>query len=256
MKSKRRFFSSSPLPPPGQEFILAKSETNHLKKVLRLKEEDTCSVIDTAKNEVEAKIIKFSENGQTLLKVIQKKEPKTSSGMKVRVLAALLQKGKTDDLVEKLEELGADEFWAVETKHSGYRLTPENQIKVVERWRNKIHSAMKQSGRLNAMEVHYGSRLSEILPQLSQEGEFAVFHPAQRAISFQTWQSRIFGSLQKPSEITLCFGPEGGFTDEEIKQICRQRQNHIEIVRLGSSILRADTAIVSVVGAIRFLSHE
>ncbi|GAB1456440.1 hypothetical protein MASR2M48_17480 [Spirochaetota bacterium] len=56
-----------------------------------------------------------------------------------------------------------------------------------------------------------------------------------------------------PDEIIACVGPEGGFDDDEVKTLT---QNGFSPAWLGPGVLRAETAAVFVISALRIVFLE
>ncbi len=243
----RRFFSSSRLEKAGQEITLPPSETSHMRKILRLSEGDKCLVTDGYGLEAEAVIQGFDAAGGALLK-IGKVSPLSASGeggLRLNVYPALLQKGKTDDLVQKAQELGIPKFFPVETRRTIAKITAETKKRVAARWTKILQEAAKQSGSLSLMEIREPAGYKDAMAQVPAGGRIILFHPTEK-ISFPDWIKTV-----KPGEdLHLFFGPEGGFEDAEVEWAVSKGA---EVVGLGGVLLKADTAFFGVTAALKFL---
>jgi len=99
----------------------------------------------------------------------------------------------------------------------------------IDRWNKVLLSAMKQSLLSYLPSLKSADTLKEII---NKDGEKFIFD--------QSGQKRLFKDLfKKEKKYFLIFGPEGGFTEEEIGLIM---QNHI--IKLSENRLRTETAVI------------
>ncbi len=93
------------------------------------------------------------------------------------------------------------------------------------------------------MQIEKPVKYKDALKQ-TETGETAVmFHPGEGSVEFADWVKTLTAS----SKLKLFFGPEGGFTDQEAADFKGVK------VRLTESLLKADTAVLGVLSALRFL---
>ncbi len=232
---------------------LAPSETHHLRDIIRLKQGDLCLLTDGFGSEAEASVSSFLKSGtsELIIRQISKAPQKETNKVYIRVLQALLQKNKTDFLIEKAQELGVDEFWPVETERTVVHLQKENESHVRSRWEKIVTGAVKQSGVLKPMKLGPVNSLKEALRSLPQGEEVTIFHPDPAALPFKEW---IETRGSRP--LNICFGPEGGFSERELKEAKIEQEKKgspCTIVRLQDGILRSETAFLGVIASLRFL---
>ena len=108
--------------------------------------------------------------------------------------------------------------------------------KRVDRWRRIAKEAAQQSRRLDVPEIADPEKLAEVIKRIS----------GTRILLAETEQEKTLKSqLQNVSQpVTLAFGPEGGWTEDEIRQF---EAAGWATATLGSTILRAETAIIAAV---------
>ena len=108
--------------------------------------------------------------------------------------------------------------------------------KRVERWRRIAKEAAQQSRRQDVPEIADPAKLAEAIKRIS----------GTRILLAETEQEKTLKSqLQNASQpVTLAFGPEGGWTEDEIRQF---EAAGWPTATLGSTILRAETAIIAAV---------
>ena len=244
----RRFFSSNALPGTGEEMILPVHESSNLRDVLRLGAGEHCLVTDGKGREAQAKILGFRTNGAARLvieKVSMTENPQNH--LVIRAFPALPQKGKMDDLIQKAQELGVDEILPVETRHTVIKIPQASWPRVQTRWNRIAQEAAKQSGALRLLQIHAPVSFERALRSIPEREQIAIFDPRDPAEPFGGW----IRSLEFTLPVSLFWGPEGGFSAEELKLACSLRG--ASVVKLTDSILKVDTAFLGVISALRFV---
>jgi 16S rRNA (uracil1498-N3)-methyltransferase len=87
-----------------------------------------------------------------------------------------------------------------------------------------------------------------------------MFHPSSESIPIRALVPELTSLTSTPEtshnrqshDILLLVGPEGGFTGEEVELAKTSLKDRLRIVGLGDSILKTDTAFVSVVSFVKF----
>jgi 16S rRNA (uracil1498-N3)-methyltransferase len=151
-------------------------------------------------------------------------------------LPVTAQLALVDDLIPPLVELGASRLLPTVWERSEYDAR-RTQARL-ERWRRILVGAAEQSHR-SRMPV-----LEEPVPFTSLL-ECGI---SQRWVAYEV-QTATRNPDLGPGPIALASGPEGGITDAEFAQLV---QAGWRPVGLGKSILRAVTAPVALLGAVRF----
>ncbi|MCB9800123.1 MAG: 16S rRNA (uracil(1498)-N(3))-methyltransferase [Candidatus Omnitrophica bacterium] len=261
-KKLRRFFSSQTLNTTSSLVELSAEETHHLRNILRLKAGDLCLLTDGSGIEIMAQIEEFLKDGRARLILRQSQsQPVSKRPFAIRLVPALVKRGVLDEIVEKCQELGIDAFQAVSTERSDFDLTREKEIRVVNRWEKKVREAAKQSGQLFLTQIDKPANLKEALSLLKPFDRAAVFHPGGTSILFNEWIEKLKANFcghhtGERLRLHLFFGPEGGFSDAEIaffKRFGEESKAPLDIVGLGDSILRLETAVYSVAGSLRLI---
>ncbi|MCB0376490.1 MAG: RNA methyltransferase, partial [Sinomicrobium sp.] len=146
------------------------------------------------------------------------------------------------------------------TERSDFDIKSEKENRVISRWEKKVREAAKQSGQLFLTNIEKPVALKETIQSIHPADRIAVFHPTECTHSFKEWLGELKSGFKdnqktKPS-LHLFFGPEGGFSAAEIaflRQSAKELKAPLDIVGLGDSILRLETAVYSVTGAIRLI---
>ncbi len=240
---------------PG-DLWLEPSETHHLKDSIRLKPGETCLVTDGEGREAEALVREFSKAGRAHLQILRftSASGAENKGIRLRLVPAMLRKGKTDLLVEKAQELGVSELWPVFSEHCEIKIATEKEGKMVDRWNRIAREASKQSGTLRVLHVAPPRGFKEAVAAVPLDEPLVIFHPCRDAAGFPEWVAGIQASQNRPKVLNLFVGPEGGFSEAEIDWVrWTRKEKNFFLVGLGEVLVKADTAFVGVVAALRFL---
>lgn len=244
--AKRRFFFNS-AEKKGELAVLDDEESRHITTVLRLSEGEEVelfdgsgylytAVLDTMGRKVKARITGSigveKENGCTLC-----------------LGQAVLKGSKVDELIPKCNELGVDIFTPFESSRCQGRLGEQRAKKKRERWQRIADSSCKQCGRLRHMEV---DEVCDFQQMITQQGPC----PADE-LRILFWEEEGQQSLsglfaeKEYQTVRLILGPEGGFSEEEVRFAAEAGWTSVS---LGRRILRAETATVTAVSLVQYLS--
>ncbi len=239
MASKIRLFIDTPLT-LGQTLELSEAQSHYLCNVMKLKLDDIFLGFDGTSGEYEVQIIKQNKK-HIEIKVLQKQRNFISSP-DVWLIFAPVKKDQTDFIIQKSVELGVSKLIPAITRY-----TISDKTKT-ERFVAQSIEAAEQCRRLDVPEVERAKSLSEILSnwdssrRLYYMDESRTGTPVREAFS------------QAPAPIAILVGPEGGFSEDELKHL--RQQDFATGVTLGPRILRAETAVVSALSCWQALSGD
>lgn len=223
--------------------LLTGSEAHHLINVLRAKPGREVELFDGCGG-MYSGTIKAIHQQQVELSVQKIVSPASDSSREI-TLALGLPKGKIMDfLIQKATELGVDRVQPLLTRYSEKSGDDERFTKRFERWQRIMRSACKQSGRAMPMTIEHPLQLTNFDCQAFDRIIFLFEGETQRS----------FSSLhlnEEMEKICLLIGPEGGFHQKEAALL--QEKGAVPIT-LGSLILRTETAAVSSIAILQFLS--
>lgn len=233
-----RLYVSNPLT-PGQQIELDDDNAHYLRTVLRL-----------AKG---AKIVLFNGQGGEFLSVLQevsrsrvritieqRRERSVESPLTVFMGLGISRGDRMDLSVQKAVELGVNSITPIQTERCLVQLKGEKRQQRLLHWQRIIQHAAEQSGRtlvpalLPIEPIHDWLTLQQGLKVFLDphaETSLADLHPHNM-------------------QVTLLTGPEGGFADHE--RIRAVNAGFIP-VRLGSRILRTETASLAALSAVQML---
>jgi len=160
----------------------------------------------------------------------------TSQAPNLTIILSIFKFDRMEWAIEKCVELGATRIVPVVAQRSESRLAKAAE-KRVERWQRIALQASEQSRRASA---------PKIAQPLSLQAALAEFQGTRIVLAESEEEIMLKDALQAnpSSEITLAFGPEGGWASSELKLF--QSSGWIA-ASLGSTILRAETAVIAAV---------
>ncbi len=241
-----RFFVSDPID-VGEEITIRGQEARHIARVLRLRTGDRVDIFDGTGKEYQGKITRQGSHAVTV-RILETTVPDRESPLTVIMGQSLIKGNKMDFVIQKATEMGVSEFVPFVSVRSITRLDGSKSDHRVDRWRKIAVAASKQCGRLIPMRVESVLGFDETLRRSSAG--------AQRIILWERGEGKLKAFLRKKDQQSAGFsgvyflvGPEGGFSDEEVRQA---EAAHFVPVGLGSRLLRAETAGLTFISIVQY----
>lgn len=236
MSAPKRFFVTE----IGEEVTLSGDEFRHAKNVLRLGVGDEVTLLDGKGGEYSA-VISAMERDKIRLHVLKKSEHSREPNADVYLLCGALKGDKTELVVQKAVELGVNKIAVFSSKYCSAYMN-ENKM---ERLNRVSREAAKQCLRSRAPEVIYFDKFEDAIRSAGAYDN-KLFACEFIEESEKTW-NRLTGST------AIAVGSEGGFTEAEF---AFSKEQGFTGVSLGKRILRAETAAISLLSVVMFLSGE
>lgn len=234
-----RVFTTQPCS-PGRQVSLAPEDVRHIALVLRMQRGDSITVVsDRVAWNAQLEEVRRDRVVVTILA-----ESKLGGELPVEVIVVqAIPKGtKMDDVIEKVTELGASQILPVRCERSYGGDAPHK----LERWRRIARSAAAQAQRLSAPHVEAAADLLGTLERLASAVHVLVAWERAPHASLASSLARV----DARRSLAVVIGPEGSFTDAELSAAKRL---HCDVVSLGSTTLRTETAAAAAIAAIAAL---
>jgi len=151
----------------------------------------------------------------------------------ITLVLAVFKFDRMEWAIEKCTELGVAKIIPVIAARTEIHLAAA-AMKRVERWRRLALSASEQSRRVVPPEICDPIKLKDALGQSSTTK--IVLAETEKVVTLADLLS------SEPSSVALAIGPEGGWTDAELKLF---QDAEWQSASLGSTILRAETAAIA-----------
>ena len=223
--SHRFFLSQTPTEDTAR---LEGDEARHLARVMRAKTGDTVELFDGQGTSWTATVQAIQRNHVSLR--LDQKQSETISNKPIITLAVALPKGDRQKwLIEKITELGTDSLVPLTTTRS----VAEPTAAAISRLQRGVIESCKQSGRNRLLEITQPQSLHNLLTTSSASLRILACPDGTPMQSI----------LLKPIDnILIVIGPEGGFTDEEIRTA---NASGFTQMSLCQNILRIETAAIA-----------
>ena len=256
---------------------LPKELAHQARDVLRLTIGEQLLLLDNSGDEVVASVAAISKIGVDV-HLLERRPGKSESSVRIILCQGLLKSARFEWILEKGTELGVSAFSPILCRRSMAGLEDAGPSKIA-RWKRIIQEAAEQCGR---------SRMPELLPIRPLMHALNVI-PAG-AIALMPWEEEHSRSLRQAlithvgagdnarvgagedeeegrgplwppapgddsspkstaTTVVLFIGPEGGLMAEEVA--LAQRYG-VQVVSLGSRILRAETAALAAVANVMY----
>lgn len=219
--------------------ILSPEESRHVATVLRLEAGTAIELFDGTGYVYQGLVLTTTQKRITV-EILSRYQEVDADAPQLYLFQSILKGKKMDFLVQKATELGVHSFCPI---HSQYTENHRNLSRQVERWQRIMLESCKQCKRALPMEVVQVARIDEIdasrfkRPLVLWEGEKST-HLDGTMVTYD-------------SPMALLVGPEGGFPQREIDAAIIKG---FTPVSLGTRILRSETAALSAVAILQFLS--
>nr|MDH3164192.1 16S rRNA (uracil(1498)-N(3))-methyltransferase [Bacillus licheniformis] len=229
-------------------FSIKGEDVHHIATVMRMSPGD--EVICCAKDGHEAKCrIESVTKEEVLLSVIEWTGETRELPVQIHIANGLPKGDKLEWIIQKGTELGASSFIPFQASRSVVKLDEKKAKKKRERWAKIAKEAREQSHR-NAIPdvapVHTFQRLLESLEDFDKC--VVAYEESSKQGETSRFQS-VLKSLSEGSSVLMVFGPEGGFTEEEIEAL---KEKGALACGLGPRILRAETAPLYALAAVSY----
>lgn len=231
--------------------IILGEDVNHIKNVLRYKEDDeiiVCNICDSSN--YLGKIINL-EKTHIVCDIVKKLESNAETKTYIHILQGLPKNEKMELVIEKAVELGVKEFTPVSMKRCIVKLDDKTKVKKVERWQKISEIAAKQSGRDMIPKINSVNSLEYVYKNLKDYDIVLVAYENEKNNTLKDELIKLKHENEEKIEsglkIAVLIGPEGGIEEQEIEFL---KNNGAHIVTLGNRILRTETVALSVASVI------
>jgi 16S rRNA (uracil1498-N3)-methyltransferase len=221
-------------------YILNEVESKHIIRVLRMIKGSTIRLIDGKGNLYEGTIENPDQKKcQIRITGIIRDFEKRSYSLHIAI-SPLKNPERFEWFIEKSVEIGIDEITPLICHNT------EKQGIKPERINNIIISAMKQSLKASGTKLNSPATFNDFI-KTKPDGKRMIAHCNE---SFS--RSKISDVYNKNEKAVIMIGPEGDFSESEIKKAA---ENGFRQIHLGMSRLRTETAGVSACHSIYFINQ-
>lgn len=201
---------------------------NQIKNVLRLKKGDLIILADGNLNEAKAKIINLGKDNMEV-EIVEKYQNQNEPLNHVILYCAVLKKENFELVVQKATEIGVKEIMPIITERTVKLNLRKDRLEKI------VKEASEQSGRGVMPMLHDVAGFEESLLRAKNNDLNMLFD--QPGESFNG-----LNRLDKVGRIGVWVGPEGGWTNQELRSA---QGSNFKIINLGKLTLRAETTAIT-----------
>ncbi|HVG23357.1 MAG TPA: RsmE family RNA methyltransferase [Thermoanaerobaculia bacterium] len=208
---------------------VAGDEFHHSIRVVRARVGEEVELFDRAGHAARGVVESIERDSAAI--IVRGPLPSRESPLALHLAMAVIQLEKFELVLQKGTELGVKSFIPLVTER--VELRPERYANKLDRWNKIVFEAVKQCGRA-------------VVPRIEEPVAFdAVLQRAGTKILFDADAES--GGTHALQEATLLIGPEGGWSDDELRDA---RARGVLFERLGPRRLRAETAAIVAVAVV------
>jgi len=223
-----RIFTTQPLQ-PETTLVLDGPAGHYLARVLRLSKGDALTLFNGDGADYPA-VISEIRSQRVTVRITGSSPVSTESPLRITLVQAVCRGERMDYVLQKATELGVFRIQPLISQRVEVRLDAARQDKRMLHWQGVVTSACEQSGRAIVPEVKGPLSLTDWLS--------AADFPVSLILDPLACE-RLSGVTLQGDSIAVLVGPEGGFTEDEVKTA---RENGLLAVSMGPRVLRTETA--------------
>lgn len=222
-------------------------DAHHIKDVLRMREGETLLVGDGGNHEYVCGIESLDDD--VVVNIVDMNREGRELPINVTLFQALPKADKMETIIQKMVELGVNEIVPVETSRCVVKLDSKKAEKKVKRWNAIAESAAKQSKRGIVPQIRSVVKFDDALAQAKHMD--VIYMPYELADDMD-YTRKLFEQIEQGMNIAIFIGPEGGFSEEEVK---KATDIGAKSITLGKRILRTETAGMTVMAVLMYLNE-
>lgn len=220
--------------PSQPNAVLSAAASHHLVRVRRLRSGDSVEVFD-GQGRVWSAVIDNASAQDCALKIGPLLSETAPPAVRIELAVAVIKGDGMDRMLRAATELGVDGIRPLLSERG--QVGRERAATRHEHWRRILISAAEQCRRAHLPELHQAQAFDQFLDQ-TNPADCLLLRPGAPALP-----------MRVPHRSTsLLVGPEGGWSAAEIE---RAEQLNVPAFSLGERILRAETAPLAALAALR-----
>ncbi|GAE33358.1 16S rRNA (uracil(1498)-N(3))-methyltransferase [Halalkalibacter akibai] len=231
-----------------QEVKITGEDVKHISRVMRMNIGDQIICSDNDSRTVSCRISSMMDQ-EIIADIIESLAPNTELPVEVTIAQGLPKGDKLDLIIQKGTELGAHTFIPYSASRSVVKWDHKKAGKKVERLEKIAKEAAEQSYRERIPVVLTVQTLAELKKQMSQYDSVILAYEESAKEGEKSQFASALSELKVGQKIMIIVGPEGGLTDEEVRQLCSEGA---VASGFGPRILRTETAALYALSAISY----
>tara|TARA_B100001741_G_scaffold79441_1_gene64409 strand:+ start:678 stop:1397 length:720 start_codon:yes stop_codon:yes gene_type:complete len=225
----------------AEEIIpLDKKDFHHEINVLRKKEGDKFIVFDGKGSSGLAQVFKLDKKSFEI-KILEVLPTEHRSGIDINLGQALIKNNPFQFSVQKATELGVKDFSPLLTERISIKRQDYNHL--IEKCYQTAQGACEQCGENWLPVINSPQKVENWASASKAATKIVLFPGADKKLT----------DIDIKESVALAIGPEGDFTEQEIETLT---EFGFVPVTIGNRILRAETATIAAISALRYGKKE
>ena len=197
-------------------------------------------------NDFRGRVIRLSQTEASIF-IFDGFPSPTESFLEIILLQALPEKERMELIIQKATELGVSVILPFQSERSISLNEREAKQKKAHRWQHIAVKAVQQSRRARVPYVGPCRPLPDVLGDCREDG--------MKILLWEKGGENLKSVLKQypPKKIYVMVGPEGGFTEGEVRLA---KEKGFIPIKLGQRILRTETAAITMVGILQYESGD
>ena len=225
----------------NETILLEKRFFHHELNVLRKKSGDFFIVFDGKGNSAMAEILSTKKNFEICINKLFPPSPRL--GIDFDLGQSIIKNDPFNIALQKATELGVKTFSPLLTERVVMNRKSLDSKKRIEKWYQIARGACEQCGENWIPCINEPTNLIEWAKETSSQTKILLYPNAEQKLS----------DIVFKETVSIAIGPEGDFTTGEVEAL---KEFDFIPVTMGHRILRAETAAISVISAIRYGAKE
>jgi len=220
----------------GGTVSLDKNVSSHISRVLRLKVEDEIQLFNGDGFNYQARIMVSGKKVEVY--ICGSTANNTESPLNIHLGQAISRGERMDYTLQKSVELGIQTITPLISDRVQFRLNEKRIKQKMNHWQKVIVSACEQSGR-------------SVIPEITAPVNFLHWLNLESSpgLIFTPDATKHLKDIKNTTNLRLLIGPEGGFSDKEVKQALENPE--FTAINLGPRILRTETAALTAISILQ-----
>ncbi|GLB46926.1 ribosomal RNA small subunit methyltransferase E [Philodulcilactobacillus myokoensis] len=219
----------------NSNIVLPHEVAHHWISVVRAQLNDQAEFVDNKHQVYLGKLVQ--KDPESIVKIVKYLDVNTEMPVKVSIACGLPKKNKADLITQKAVEMGVFEIIFFKSQWSIAKWRGNRVNKKLKRLNKIAKSAAEQSHRNIIPKVEYIDSLTDLL-KLNFDKRMVAYEESAKQ-GERTTLKMIMNQMKGDNTALTIFGPEGGISPSEIKQMI---SNGVAPIGLGPRILRTETA--------------
>ncbi|RPF55584.1 16S rRNA (uracil(1498)-N(3))-methyltransferase [Aquisalibacillus elongatus] len=235
-----------------EQVVIRDDDYHHIANVMRMKEET--SIIGCKPNG-QAYLLTIDQitKGQVDCKIVKELNENNELPIHITLAQGIPKGDKLDYVVQKSTELGISTFIPLQMERTIVKWDHKKEQKKLDRLYKIAKEASEQSHRSLIPDIKPIQPVESLFKQRTFDHVLVASEFLAKGQDQQQSFKEAINQVHDGDHILLIVGPEGGFTESEIQFL---EQNDARSIRLGSRILRTETAPLYALSALSFYFEE